>query len=455
MRGLASTRAWAPSEEAAGGTRWGSSSRYVIHREVGFGGMGIVYAATDTLLGRLVALKVLHQSEPNDTQQPSRILTEARLAAQVEHERIARIYDVDEHDGKLFVAMEFVRGVTLRARMNAVALDATDIVTIAVQIAEGLAALHAHRLIHRDLKPENVMLSESGAVKLLDFGLAREIAGAVFPGEPPPSERSPSENLMSPSGTPGYMAPERFDGRALDYRVDVFALGVIVYELVVGIRPLGDGAPFSTQRAKLGWPDFSGRRWSRMGHLKEVTARMLARDPAKRLADGTQALAALRQVAFRASGVYARTPPAALGPTATDDPFDARSSLVPTLPRTETGGRPRLRAFFSSHASRLALLALAIFATATAERGRGSPPAMMSPSSAPSKDAPEMDRPRDEGAPPAGSHFALPAASADPRPSTSPTDSPPATRLEIPLRRHPRSRKRAILLGTNGSPIFP
>ena len=319
MRGIANRPSWA-TEDPLRGVRWGRSGRYVIDRRLGTGGMGTVYAATDTVLGRLVALKIMNAGDSDDGSQAPRMLREARLAAQVEHERIARVYDVDDHEGSLFVAMEFVRGTTLRARMAAGDLDAGEFVGIAVQIAEGLAELHARGLVHRDLKPENVMLTQAGGVKLLDFGLAREIAR----GES--SERSLLAALHAPAGTPGYMAPERFEGGLLDYRVDVFALGVIVYELVARRRPFCDVSRIAAQGGAREAPDFAGPRWSRMSHLRGVTARMLAHDPRHRLVDGSRALAALQEVAFRASGAYVRT---------TAEP----SSSGPLLPRGEATDR--------------------------------------------------------------------------------------------------------------------
>src|SRR5580658_4982125 len=143
------------------GMRWGASGRYVIQKRVGAGGMGTVYEAADELLGRVVALKVMHRSSGDDEEVTrARILREARLAARVEHDRIARVYDVGEHEGVLFLAMEFVRGRSLRTAMSERGLGMVYALNLATQIAEGLAELHANDVIHRDLKPENVMLSK-------------------------------------------------------------------------------------------------------------------------------------------------------------------------------------------------------------------------------------------------------------------------------------------------------
>src|SRR6185437_1883697 len=138
----------------------------VIDRLLGRGGMGTVYAATDTVLGRAVALKVLDAADVDeDAAHYARLLREAQLAARVEHERVARVYDVGRHEGFAFVAMEYVHGGTLRQWMHGRAVSLAELVDVVTQIAEGLAELHAKRVVHRDLKPENVMLTAQGSVK--------------------------------------------------------------------------------------------------------------------------------------------------------------------------------------------------------------------------------------------------------------------------------------------------
>ena len=225
------------------GMRWGAAGRYAIERCIGSGGMGTVFEAKDGLLGRVVALKVLHCRESDEVDR-GRILREARLAALVGHERIATVYEVGEHEGTPFVAMELVRGATLRSSMRHGPVAPFYVLKRAVEIAEALAELHEHDVIHRDLKPENVMLSDRGRVKLLDFGLARQHPLRVDGRGDHAGMGSAAESAPALSGTPGYMAPERFEGRRLDPRVDVFALGVILYELVTGMQPF-QGASFS------------------------------------------------------------------------------------------------------------------------------------------------------------------------------------------------------------------
>jgi serine/threonine protein kinase len=292
-------------QEPLPGTTWGASGRYVIERLVGTGGMGAVYEARDELLGRVVALKVLSGVDDGEREGRLRVLREARLAARVEHERIARIYDVGEHGGSLFVAMEFIRGTTLRSSMTKGREIPFYAAKLAVAIAEGLAELHAHDVIHRDLKPENVMLSEHGGVKLLDFGLARHL-GKVGQSSAA-AQPVDVETGAGLSGTPGYMAPERFQGRPLDPRVDVFALGVIIYELVTGTRPFACRSPSDIVNAALKRPIFD-ERWGiddsphydgGAPRLREVTACMLSRNPEDRFADGSEALQALQYALHR------------------------------------------------------------------------------------------------------------------------------------------------------------
>jgi predicted Ser/Thr protein kinase len=290
--------AYAPPRRSADamapGSPWGEADRYTIQRRLGRGGMGSVYAAVDGVLDRIVALKVLDATGADDR---DRVLREAKLAARVEHERIARVYDAGRHAGLGFVAMEYVQGTTLRAWMNGRDISPSDAVKIAIQIAEGLAALHGCGVVHRDLKPENVMVTVQGTVKLLDFGLARAALAAgdaaVARGGAPASGTA-----TAMSGTPGYMAPEQWAGRVVDARVDVFALGVMVHELVTGERPFrGETVTAIGEATLAGVPQLGGERWQRAhASFRAHTRRMLACDPEQRFADGADVLRALAEL---------------------------------------------------------------------------------------------------------------------------------------------------------------
>jgi len=299
LRAVAHAPSRRPANVVVPGTKWGEADRYTIDRRLGHGGMGSVYAATDTILERVVALKVLDASQlGHDAAYKARLLREAKLAARVEHERIARVYDVGSHDGLGFVAMEYVQGETLRHWMAGRHATTSEIVDIAIQIADGLAALHASGVVHRDLKPENVMLTTQGAVKLLDFGLARATITPEDGSSPATSAVADGASLAAVSGTPGYMAPEQCAGLPLDARIDVFALGVIIHELVTGERLFRGDTIGAIMQATLAWvPTLSGPRWQDMpDRLREHAARMLAREPAGRFDDGASARAALAEL---------------------------------------------------------------------------------------------------------------------------------------------------------------
>jgi formylglycine-generating enzyme required for sulfatase activity/tRNA A-37 threonylcarbamoyl transferase component Bud32 len=300
-----------PPELARVGVCW--AGRYSIEQRLGSGGMGTVYSASDALLKRTVALKVLDAGAGDDAVHKSRLLREARIAAGIEHERVARIYDVGEHEGVLFVAMELVRGETLRKWMTGRVVSQGEILTVAQQIAEGLSALHAAGVFHRDLKPENVMVTEKRGIRLLDFGLARlttradaQEEGGSFTGV------LEGGNSSAYAGTPGYMAPEQCAGDTLDARVDIFALGVILYELVTGARPFPGAQHSDVLAATLrGAPDFAADAWRHAPPgLLALTVRMLARDPAQRLATGAEVLDALHAIAAESVQPIGLPPPA-------------------------------------------------------------------------------------------------------------------------------------------------
>lgn len=204
---------------------------YRIREVVGRGGMGVVYAAEDTRLGRLVALKALPPSVSGDRVARERLAREARAAAVLTHPGVATVYSLEEIDGHVLIASELVRGHTLREELWAGPLAPAVLTDTLAQLADALHAAHGRGIVHRDLKPENVLRDESGRIKIVDFGLARPVAPAA-PG------------LTAAGvfvGTPGYMAPEQLRGQAVDARADVFAFGVMAFELASGRHPFGQG----------------------------------------------------------------------------------------------------------------------------------------------------------------------------------------------------------------------
>jgi serine/threonine protein kinase len=200
---------------------------YVVRDELGRGGMGVVYLADDTRLGRRVALKALHPHVAAGAEQRERLRQEARFAAALSHSGIATVYALEEFDGAMYVASEYVPGRTLRAVLQDGPVSLPLLIDIATQIARVLAAAHAQGIVHRDLKPDNVMLTPAGVIKVLDFGLAR-------------SDRPEAVRLTRSGtvvGTPAYMAPEQLLGEVADFRADLFALGVVIYEMASGGNP--------------------------------------------------------------------------------------------------------------------------------------------------------------------------------------------------------------------------
>ena len=228
------------------------AERYRIEREIGRGGMGRVFRAQDTRLGRTVALKMLPAEVAQNADLRRRLKTEAQAASALSHPAIAVVHDFVEHDGECFIVFEFVEGATVREMMARERLATREIVVIGLQLADGLACAHDHGVIHRDLKPENIMLvpgsEPPGRVKILDFGLAKiHAAQAVTAGSTTAGEattRSTSAGMIV--GTVHYMAPEQLEGRAADHRSDLHAVGLVLYELAAGAHPFAAGTPAST-----------------------------------------------------------------------------------------------------------------------------------------------------------------------------------------------------------------
>jgi serine/threonine protein kinase len=209
---------------------------YRISVVLGRGGMGIVHRATDERTGAEVALKVLPPEMAEDDPRRRRLVHEARAASRIVHPGVARVLEIGEDAGRVYLAMELVQGSTLRARLDEGPLAPAEAARIARDIASAVAAAHDEGIVHRDLKPENVMLSAGGTVKVLDFGLAKAIdaSPAEGAGAVTVSQVTQEGRVV---GTPGYMSPEQLAGKALDGRTDVFSLGVLLYEMVTGRRP--------------------------------------------------------------------------------------------------------------------------------------------------------------------------------------------------------------------------
>src|ERR1700730_11474856 len=203
---------------------------YEVLAPIGAGGMGEVYRARDTRLGREVAIKVLPSGLSSDAERLKRFEREARSASSLNHPNIVTIYDIGSADSVSYIAMELVEGEPLRAMLVEGALPIRRLLQIGTQIAEGLAKAHASGIVHRDLKPENVMVTEDGHVKILDFGLAKLTqpdGSGVGKTQAPTVSGATEEGVIL--GTVGYMSPEQAMGGSIDYRSDQFSLGSILY----------------------------------------------------------------------------------------------------------------------------------------------------------------------------------------------------------------------------------
>jgi predicted Ser/Thr protein kinase len=227
-----------------------SVKHFEVEELLGKGGMGVVYRAKDTRLGRPVALKVLPPEFSRDEERKARFLQEARSAARLNHPAIAQVYDVDEAEQGLFIAMELVLGRTVKALIQARELDVLGALEIAHQVAGGLQRAHEENIVHRDIKPENVIVTQDGHAKILDFGLAK----LVEPRADVPDGISHMETLAKTQagfviGTLRYMSPEQARGQAVDHRSDIFSLGILLYEMVTGQLPFSGQTALDTLHA--------------------------------------------------------------------------------------------------------------------------------------------------------------------------------------------------------------
>ncbi|HEY6064620.1 MAG TPA: protein kinase [Thermoanaerobaculia bacterium] len=227
---------------------------YEIVSSVGAGGMGEVFRAKDTRLGRDVAIKILTAANAGDPDSVRRFEKEARAVASLSHPNVVPLFDVGEQGGVRFAVTEYVAGETLRARLKRGAMPAAEAADVAAQVAEGLSAAHEKGFVHRDIKPENIVLARPDFPRILDFGLAKRSAGIAGAAAVSDDEATQSAFLTEPgiiAGTVGYMSPEQVRGEPVDGRSDIFSLGVVLWEMVTGSRPFSGESPVETLSAIL------------------------------------------------------------------------------------------------------------------------------------------------------------------------------------------------------------
>ena len=258
---------------------------YEILSPLGAGGMGEVYRARDSRLGREVAIKVLRDDFAQDPERLARFEREARLLASLNHPNIATIYGLEEANGLRFLVMELVPGPTLADRLQGRPLALGEVLAVGRQVAEGLEAAHEKGVIHRDLKPSNIKVTPQGRVKLLDFGLAKALAPeASDPWHLTVSFEATRDGVIL--GTPAYMSPEQARGKPLDKRTDLWSFGCVLYEMLAGTRAFAGETGSDVLVAILERePDWSALPATTPARLRELVQRCLRKDVSRRLRD--------------------------------------------------------------------------------------------------------------------------------------------------------------------------
>jgi serine/threonine-protein kinase len=283
---------------------------YRVESELGAGGMGRVYLATDTRLERRVAIKVLHDASLEDQDRLARFEREARLLASLNHANIAAIHGLEQAGHVKFLVLEYVPGRTLAERIASGPLTVNDALDVARQVTEALEAAHQRGVIHRDLKPANVKITPDGQVKVLDFGLAKALAADEADSGIDARTAPDLTHIGVVMGTVGYMSPEQATGKVVDARTDIWALGCLLYEMLSGVRTfVGDSTTEILVHVLERDPNWSALPASTPANVRQLLRRCLAKDPRRRLHHAGDVRVELEDaLAGRASGAVAVSP---------------------------------------------------------------------------------------------------------------------------------------------------